>query len=91
MSQVTSPPARTLPPEGPVRVVGTKKEPVMTLHATSEALECGLRHIETTMQLFGPQAVAFKGVRYFKTHEEANEDWADGLARCMAARWLEKQ
>jgi len=91
MSQVMHPPARTLPLQGPVRVVGTRKEPEMTLHATGEALERGLCHIDTVMQLFGPQTVAFKGVRYFKTHEEANEDWADGLARCMAARRLEKR
>jgi|GEM_PF-2876100 len=91
MNQAMRPPARTLPPQGPVRVVGTSKEPEMTLHATGEALERGLRHIDAAMQLFGPQAVAFKGVRYFRTHEEANEDWDDGLARCMAARRLERR
>jgi len=89
MSQSITPPARTLPPEGPFRIVGAKKAPVLSLHASGEALARGLRHIETAMQLFGPQAVAFKGVRYFKTHEEANEDRADGLARCMAM--MEKQ
>ncbi|MDR0274568.1 MAG: hypothetical protein LBI48_04345 [Burkholderiaceae bacterium] len=72
------------------RMVGTRKEPALTLHACGEALERGARFVDTLCRL-GSQAVAFKGVRYFKTHEEANEDWADGLARCMAARRLEKR
>jgi len=90
MSQVNNPPARTLPPEGPVRIVGTRKEPELTLHASGEALERGAWHVGTAGG-WGRHAVAFKGVRYFKTHEEANEDCAEGLARCMAAKQLEKR
>jgi hypothetical protein len=57
----------------------------MTFHASSEALERGLRFNDAFCRLGGNQAVGFQGVRYFKTHEEANEDWANGLARYMAA------
>jgi len=79
-----NPPASTLAPEGPIRTVGAGKEPTMTFHASSEAFDRGTRFVDALCRL-GNQAVAFKGVRYFKTHEEANEDWENGLARCMAA------
>ena len=72
------------------RIVGTRKEPAMTLHASGKALERGAQHVGTA-EGWGRHAVVFKGVRYFKTHEEADEDRADGLARCMAAKRLEKR
>jgi hypothetical protein len=67
------------------RVAGAGKEPVLAFHASREALESGLRFNDACCRSGGNQVAGFKGVRYFKTHEEANEDWLDSLARHMAA------
>ena len=73
---------------GPVRTVGTRKESAISFHASSQALERGLRFVDSWAA--SGQVVGRKGVRHFKTHQEANEDWLNTLACGMAQKHLEK-
>ncbi len=68
-----------------MKTVGQRKQVPITFSASAELLREGARFNDEMHRLpGGGSSLIPKGVRRFKSHEEANRDWLECVARGMA-------
>lgn len=75
-----------------MRIIGYRKERLVSLHASGDLLLEGARFNDEIHRLLTGQITGIpKGIYRFKTHEEANRQQEECLARAMAEITQQRQ
>jgi len=72
-----------------MKIVGNRKEPEITFHATSENLKRGIEFNDSINNFFKSKIYIKKGAYHYKTHEEANKHWEECIIKGIIERQKE--
>lgn len=74
-----------------MKTVGDRQEPLISFHASGQLLLEGARFNDELQRLpTGNKTFIPKGLKRFKNHREANQDWEDCVAAGIAQTQIER-